>query len=68
MIYCKKCAGKLYEEEIWVDNDNIKQQQVGCYQCSNKIQVEYKEWVDFKNKLYKAVKKANQNAKSKVNR
>lgn len=56
-MYCKKCTGKLYEEEIWFDYDNVKQQQIGCYQCSNKIQVEYKEWVALKKKILKAVKK-----------
>lgn len=67
MMYCKKCTGKLYEEEIWTDFAEIKYQQIGCYQCSNKIQVEYREWLDLKKKISKAIRK-NKNEKNKINR
>ncbi len=66
MIYCKHCSGKLYEEEVWFDENNVKHQQIGCYQCYKKVQVEYQEWLSFKRKLNNALIRSKKNAKSKT--
>lgn len=68
MMYCKRCSGKLYEEDCWYDYANVKQQQIGCYLCGQKLHIDYREWVAFKKKLYASMEKAKykKNAKSKV--
>ena len=64
MMYCKNCSGKLYEEEIWFDENGLKMQEIGCYQCPKKIQVAYKDWVILKRKINNALIKSNVKSKS----
>jgi len=59
MIYCKHCGGKLYEEEVWVDNNGVEMQEIGCYQCPKKLQIKITEWASFKKKLRNALLRAN---------
>lgn len=68
MIYCKRCSGKLYEEDTWLDYANVRQQQVGCYLCSQKLHIDYREWVAFKKQLYAALEKAKKREKSKTSK
>jgi hypothetical protein len=65
MIYCKHCTGKLYEDDTWKDMLGTKYQEIGCYQCSKKLHIEYREWVDFKNLLEKSINKAKAKAYAK---
>ena len=53
-LTCRKCGGFVHEEEIYYDQDGIKNMQLGCYICSHKAYIEYKKWQEFKNKLEKA--------------
>ena len=53
-LTCKKCGGFMYEEEVYYDQNGIKTMQVGCYGCAHKGYIEYKKWLEFKNKLSKA--------------
>jgi hypothetical protein len=63
-MYCKRCTGKLYEDEIWYDSNGVKQQEISCYQCPAKIQVEHHEWLKLKRKIESAMIKTY--AKNKV--
>lgn len=53
-LNCKRCGGFIYEEEIYYDQDNVKNMQLGCYGCSHKSYIEYTKWKQFKNKLARA--------------
>ena len=57
MFWCKRCSGTLYEEEIFWDEDSLKFMQVGCYQCADKLYIEYSKWEAFKKAYAKALTK-----------
>lgn len=58
MINCRNCGGAIYEEESYYDLYYERTIQLGCRQCSKKVQVNEKDWNDFKDKLAKAKKRA----------
>lgn len=51
MFRCRRCGGFVYEEEVFYEADGIKKMQLGCYQCPNKVYVEYYKWIKFKAQL-----------------
>lgn len=53
-LTCKRCRGFIHEEEIYFDQNGIKNMQLGCYTCSHKGYIEYRKWQIFKDKLLKA--------------
>lgn len=57
MLKCKNCAGFVYEEETYYDENDTRIVQIGCYQCSHKAYVESYKWEKFKDQLKKAIKK-----------
>lgn len=69
MFYCRNCSGKLYEEEIFTEEDETRYMQVGCLKCPKKIYVELKKWEKLKRQIELAIlKKRNNNARSKDNK
>jgi hypothetical protein len=57
MLKCKNCAGFVYEEEVYYDENDKRIVQIGCYKCSHKTYVESSKWEKFKADLEKAIKK-----------
>jgi hypothetical protein len=58
MLKCKKCGGTLYEDESWTDSNGVRSIEIGCFQCANKLEIDYKEWMAFKRKLQASLSKA----------
>jgi len=54
-MFCKRCGGKLYEEEIFTADDDVTYMQIGCYNCPNKIYCSLKKWNKFKRDLQKDI-------------
>lgn len=52
-LYCKRCSGKIYEDEVYTEN-NVKKMQLGCYTCSQKLYVDWNKWNWFLFKLNNA--------------
>lgn len=57
MFKCRNCGGFVYEEEVYWDDHNVKMQQLGCYQCSDKVYVTYEKWTAFKKRLLQSLGK-----------
>lgn len=56
MLKCKNCGGLICEEETFIDDNDVKIMQLGCYICSHKAYIKFSNWKKFKKKLSEAVK------------
>lgn len=56
MLKCKNCGGLVCEEETFIDDNDKKIMQIGCYICYHKAYIEFGDWKKFKKKLSEAVK------------
>lgn len=51
-LKCVSCGGKLFEDDVYWEL-NEKKIELGCYQCSKRVYINYKKYKDFLKKLAK---------------
>lgn len=55
---CKRCGNMLHEEEVYIDNDDRRIMQIGCYGCSHKGYIALRKWNIFKDRLAEAIERS----------
>lgn len=66
-LWCKKCGGRVFLDEIWWDQEKHKMQDYLCLLCSQRKSIPWEEHLHLMKSIEHAiVKKKSQNSTRKI--